>query len=809
IILAVALIAYMGAYIYVTRNKAEILKQVTTEIGDKIDGNVAIGDMDLNFFRQFPKISVVLNNVQITDSLYKQHLHPFFGAKKVFARLSIWKLIRKQAPLNGLRVDNGQIYMYTDSLGYTNAYLFKQKKKAAAQPASSSERNELKSVILNNLGIIIDDRSKLKLHNYFINDLDMKLDDKDDVSFEFDTKANIVIHSMAFNQEKGTFFKETPFKGKFEMRYDKKLNQLQFDSIDIELAGQPFNLSGRFDLKGTKPQFSLRGHTRDLDFKKGKSLLPERIVKSLSIIDIDKSIDVDVALDGPLKGGEPLINIQWAVNKAQLKTPFLDFENASFKGYFNNQFNKDSARLDPNSVIQVSNFTADWRGLPLVAKSIQILDLIEPILTCDLQSNFPLTKLNDVIGSNFVQLQSGDGLINLTYKGPIIRNNNTNSLINGNVSFKNGNLLYAPRNVAMKSLNGEMVFKNSDVFVENLRCVVLDHKILMQGQAKNLLTLINTEPGKARIDWNISTPALNLGAFNFLLKPGQKVKVAANNENTLASAAANIDEVLEKAVLHVKLNAAGLRYQKFSATDLNADVTLLANRYVLNDVSMAHAGGRMNMNGSIQNLKPNYLQAAIKAAVTNVDVKNLLLAFDNFGQTAIASENLDGKLTAKVNASMGLDESGKVYPATIESVVDFSLKDGVLTNYEPIKKLQNILFKNRDFENIRFAELTNRLEINNRDIKINRMEIQSSVFSFFLEGLYSLKGNTDLSIQVPLSNLKKREADYNPENIGTDKKGGRSIFIRGRTGDDGNVAFKLDLFNKYKKDKQEVDSLGN
>ena len=70
-----------------------------------------------------------------------------------------------------------------------------------------------------------------------------------------------------------------------------------------------------------------------------------------------------------------------------------------------------------------------------------------------------------------------------------------------------------------------------------------------------------------------------------------------------------------------------------------------------------------------------------------------------------------------------------------------------------------------------------------------------------------MKGNTDLSIQVPLSNLKKRDEDYNPENIGTDKKGGKSIFIRGRPGSDGNVNFKLDLFNKYKKEKEAAGTL--
>lgn len=808
IITGLLLIVYIGIYTYVSMNKASIILQVTDEIGKKISGKVSVEDVELSFFRQFPKISVLLNKVTITDSMYAQHHHAFFRAERLFARLSITKLIRKQSPLNGFRIEKGEIYLYTDSTGYTNSYLVQQKKDTTAV-AGTGDKSELKSIVLKDVSFIIDDRRKEKLHNYFVNDLSVDLDDDEDSTLALAAKANIMVHSMAFNLPRGSFLNETRFTGKFGVVFNKASNQLSFDSIRIELSGQPFNLTGRFDLKGTTPQFSLRVHTRKLLYKEAKLLMPARIVRSLSLVELDKPLDVDVNINGPLKGGEPSIYVNWTAKGTQLKTPFLDFDDAAFTGYFTNQFSDSLPRNDRNSVIHINQFTADWHGLPLVSANFQILDLVEPILTCDLSSNFPLTKLNDVIGSNFIQLQSGEGSVNLTYKGPVVRNNNTNSLINGTVSFKDGTVLYAPRNVAMKNVSGEMIFKNSDVLVKDLRCVVLDNKVTMQGQAKNLLTLINTEPGKASIDWSIATPSLNLGAFNFLLKPGKKVSVASSNKNKLSSAASNIDAVLEKATLHINLDAAKLFYKKFEAASLNADVTLLANKYILNNVGMSHAGGRLDMKGSLVNERPNYLQASINATMDNVDVSKVLYAFDNFGQDAILSENLDGKLSAKINADMGLDEDGQVYPATVKSVVDFSLKNGGLINYDPVKRLQKVLFKKRDFENIRFAELTDRFEISNREIKINRMEIQSTVLSFFIEGIYSMRGNTDLSIQVPLNNLKKRGDDYIPENIGTDKKGGKSIFLRGRPGSDGNVNFKLDLFNKYKKNKAAADTLSN
>lgn len=210
------------------------------------------------------------------------------------------------------------------------------------------------------------------------------------------------------------------------------------------------------------------------------------------------------------------------------------------------------------------------------------------------------------------------------------------------------------------------------------------------------------------------------------------------------------------------------------------------------------------MSGQLVNSSGPYHTANVTAAMNNVDVKRIFAAFENFGQDGIKGENLEGNLTAKVNTSVTINDAAGVLPSSAVGSVDFSLKNGALNNYEPIKKIQNFIFKKRDFDNIRFAELKDKLEIKGDEIKINRMEIQSSVLSLFVEGIYSKKGNTDISIQVPLSNLNKRAEDYNPENLGAAKSGGKSIFLRGRPGPDGKIGFKLDLFNKFGKEKEKI-----
>ena len=129
---------YIVIFIYVSVNKKSIIKQVTEDIGKKLNGNVSIGDVELSFFRTFPKVSVLLHNVSVTDTMFARHHHPFFQGDEVYAELSIMKLIKKNAAVNGIKIERAAVYLFTDTSGYTNTYLFKSKKDSSSSGADTT-----------------------------------------------------------------------------------------------------------------------------------------------------------------------------------------------------------------------------------------------------------------------------------------------------------------------------------------------------------------------------------------------------------------------------------------------------------------------------------------------------------------------------------------------------------------------------------------------------------------------------------------------------------------------------------------------
>ena len=800
--MGVLFLVYTAAYIYVAFNRKSIIEQIKEQVSAKLNGTVQISDISLGFFSTFPHISVQLENVSVTDTLFSQHHHPFFQGKKIFLNLSVINIIQKKSPVNGIKVDKGQLYVYTDTTGYTNAYLFTPKSNQKTDSTSKSN-SDIESLKLRDVRFILNNLQKNKLYDFDVTRINCDITKTDSI-LRFKSKNNILIHNLAFNTNKGSYAKEARFEGNVNLFFNTIKKQLTFDDVNISIKNHPFKISGAFNFAAVQT-FALKIATKSIDYNFARSLLPAKNSKALSVVKLEKPINkLSAEISGPLNGANPLVNAAWKCNKTNVESAFANFTNCSFDGSYTNEMIAGQPRLDPNSRLHFQNFTADFEGLPMKSKDIYIDNLKFPMVTADIKASFDLTKLNSLLGSSTLDFHEGKGQLDITYNGPLQENTKRNTILNGKYTFSDGILMYHPRNIEVKDLSGNIVFKNSDIYVNDFRGDVQGNKIIMNGSGKDLLSLMKTNPGKMFIDWNVYSPSINLGNFTSLLKKRVTTVRKKNKKSTIGN---NIDEIVSQANFHLDLKADQLIYKRFTGTNVKASVGLINENWTLNTISLNHGGGSMVINGSLHEKNSNYYGSNIKVNMHNVDVNKVFYAFDNFGQNGISSENLRGKLTSSVDVKMDIDRNLAGRPKNIAGFINFSLKKGALLHYEPLQKVQEIVFKNRNFDEIYFAELKDRFDIKDREIIINRMAIESTVLTLFIEGVYSMRGNTDLSIQVPLSNLKKRD-DYKLENKGGEAKGGTSVFIRGQPGVDGNIKFKLDLFGRFRK-KPGTENSGN
>lgn len=800
ILLVSFVILFIAGFIYISVNKKTIIANITQEVAEKIKGNLTYDDVDITFFKSFPNLAVSFKDVLLTDTLYAKHQHPFLKSKEVFLSLNIFKLVQKKSPIGGIIIENGLIYIYTDSTGYSNDYLTKPESENGSKQEKSSANPSLKKVEFKNLHITKDDRFRKKFFEATIAAGKLKIDyEKKRVNFSF--KTNMQIGALAFKVKKGAYLRNKSFKADMDFYFDRGLQRLVIPKTEISINKHNFLIDAWFDLKAVAPQFSLRVNTKNIYYDSVKSILTDKIARSLSKVSLTAAITTEALITGPLKGGEPLIYITGKTLQTNMATNFMDFTKADFNFLFTNERNKNEERSDANSEIIVSNMKALWHQFPVVADSISIIDLEVPELRAHMSSNFDVKNL-DVLVGNSIKFNSGTGSADLTYIGPIEKNTSTNSFLNGKVTIKNGELTYVPRNVPMKKVNANISFANSNVSVSNMSTEVFGNLIEMHGTANNLLSLINTAPNQIVLDWNINAPTLNLNPFLSLIQVRQQVAKRTQTKSSLDEMANKMDLFLEESKVTLKLTSGKIQYKKFTATNILADVNLEKNIYRLNKVQMQLAGGSLALDGFLKDRSNGQNEVSLNAKLNRVDVSETFKAFNNFNQDGIEAKNISGKLDANIKADLLINEDGSPAPGSIKSKVDFSLKNGALINYEPIKRLQSFVFKNRDFNNIQFAEIKNTLDIDGQNITINPMQIQSSVLSVYIEGLFTNDDKTDISIRVPLSNLNSRGDNYKPKNKDENEKIGTSIYLRGRRQNKGDVSFKLDLFKRYYKDNK-------
>jgi hypothetical protein len=785
-------------YFYVSANKKSIIQKITMQLSQSIRGEVSISDADISFLKNFPSVTIELNNALIKDSLFNQHHQPLLIAKHVFVRLSWSSLLSRKIVMNKIRIEDAAINIFTDTSGYTNGYLLKGKDKDSNSVKNeSSNPLELRQLSLKKVAITLSDAVKQKLYSITVNKIDAAFDKKDSIQ-TIHLNTNILINKLAFNLPNGSFATNHLFEGKFDVLVNDKQPSLSFNNIKVQLSKQPFVFTGKFSFTNDAT-FNLQVQSKQISYNFARSLLTKTIADAILLASLEKPFDIDAIIGGPLNGGDPSVKVMWNVKNNVLHNQFIDFTNCSFGGYYTNEVVAGLPKKDPNSKLVADKFTGTWQGFVFTSPQIIINNLTNPTLVSTLTSQTDVTTFNNLLESDVIVAQSGKASMNINYNGPLEKNDKFNTSVTGNIAFSNAALLYTPKNVQLTNCNGSIFFTENDLTVKNLNCNVEGNKIIMQGSAINLLKLVNTAADKIDLNWSVYSPQLNLQPLKRLFVNTAPVKKAVKKKSA-SPMASQINNILTNGNIILAVKADKLLYQQFKADNVKATISLLENKWILNNAGLQHADGAMNVSGTLTTLKSNNILASVKLNMQNMDIKKVMNSFNNFGLKGITADNLTGKFFCNINTIATLNNELEPYPKSIDGTVQFSLKNGSLVNYQPMKSLQKFIFENRDFDNIAFAELKDTITIKNEKITVKLMEIQSNVLSMFVEGLYDLNGKqTDLSIQIPLSNLKKRDSTYMPTNKGTSKNGGASVFIRAKPNDKGELKFSYDLFKRFRK----------
>lgn len=788
---------------YINHHKKEILAKITTTVSENVEGNFHINDIEPALLQDFPNVSVRLKGVTLSDSMYYQHKKNLLDLGSVYISINVFSLLTKHPEIVKVTIEDGSVYLFHNKFNYSNGYLLKSKKKA-------SDKGKGKQIEINKFGIenvlfTYDFFDRNKQFKIGLGDIDGVIHRDGDIwRIKADTRVHF--YQMAFNLEKGGFLKSKDLEGDLNITFNTVTKSLQLPKQTIKVNGTKIKAGVVFNF-GAKPiDYSFDIDAPSIGFKEGVSYLSDSIASKLDSFDFDKNISVRLLLHGSFQYPDtPLVHAFFQTEHNALRTNYGKFLDAKLSGNFSNYKYKGRGRTDANSAVTITGFTGTIMEIPIVMDTFVLYGLINPFITLRMKSKFEVEHLNSLIGNTF-SFESGKADLNINYNGPVVSTDNFKHSLFGHIWVRDATFTYEPRNLSFKKCDINVDFKGQDLYLTNTTLYTKNSNFNIEGFAHNFLNIYLQDPGKIAFIWNFNSSHIDLNDFKSFLTP--KVQSSKSPQKQANGKTAKISQgfstMLQQSNMQLHVNVKQVQYGHFSANNILGDVTLTDNEMNFRNVSLKHAGGRITAD-VITNTSGSATPFQIHSVINSVKIDKLFYAFDNFGQTTLSPQNLQGALSANIDVKGSLNADGTLRQRSMTGKVSFALKNGELNNFKPLETIQKFIFKKRNLSHVTFDELKNDLDIYDGKIKINPMTILSSAAIIRMEGVYAFQRGTDISIALPLRNPEKdKKLIAEGKTPKFDK--GIVIYLRARDDDAGNVKIAWDPLKKGLTKDEEKDA---
>ncbi len=729
-------------FIYKEKIAADIKTAVETDYGVSVTSK----DLKTSITDHWPNISIQFKELVVTNKNNNPNALPIFKAQIVSLSFNALRLLKKEFIITEISIKNGGVTLAKDVNGNTN-FAFKPEnieKKKNKSPLFEIKKINLANVTFNfynrqkNKHIGLDFKKNTLRLNWFGKNISASLN------------GELAVNELLFNSSKGPFLKDAQTETNLNFIYlnsQKKIYIEKTSSTIIE--NQKYNLEGIVFLDTAQKLF-IRIKADIVNVEKSLKLLSTKIQQNLSLIHVTNGVKLDALILTKLgKGESPLLNISFAgknnnVTIGRIKVPYT---NVSYNAKLVCSVDSSNVPNMAKATLTIKDINGKIYDVPFTA-NIKLVNLENPYIFINSNLRIQAKDIKFKPGKDFDL--GGFCNANIKYEGPATNLKAETFLkhpmkLRGQLNFEK--LQYCSKSYKVPfTINGKALLLNDSIQFNNLSLTTVGGNCNISGNANGFTSYVCNIADGFKANINIKTDFFNLNPL--LHKPIKAKKIA-----TSTSIAKIKNSNFEFKIL---LDAKKLLIKKMQAENAFADLYYFNDNITLKKVNLNTCKGTLSASGVLN----NYSNVKAEIELKNVDVNQLFIQCENFGQETVKSENILGILTAKTNINADFDEQFKLLPGTLNSQVTAELKNGHLVNFESLQKISRYVFRKRNFMDISFSAINPKFSISNDKVLLEDLEIASNVLNFFVGGLYSFKGQSNLNIVIPWNNLKIRGKNY-------------------------------------------------
>lgn len=756
VVVLVALIL-TALFIITTFYKKEIAEVLAEHLKTNFALTLKAEDVDVSLFENFPEASVSLKDISIDNDLHPAS-EPLLRAGKVTVSFNLRKLLKKQFEVKAVSIETATINLVTNDDGSKNFEFKKRDSLAATGPGLDFDIHKV-SIRQTEFSFTNKERGQ---HIAFLLADDVLKMKKHAEGFDFGLKGTVKVAGLLFKPSKGAFLKETDALLNLEgVLFKDTKSCFIHDPSFVEIEGTKYALNSFIRL-GEEKSLALKVSAKDLSYEKGVKLVNPKIAKILSNFTISKPFDIDFLLLTQLgQRQEPVVMVKMnsAHNHVSIGNSKISYDDVSFKGLVLSLDSSMTKGDSEQAVVRFSGIKGTIYEVPFRA-SVKLLNFENPHVAINASLFIDAQKVKLKAAEEF-DLR-GKCIAKLSYSGAAAKINK-NEFLSKDVKLR-ASLAFKDFSYKEKGkpyvyvINGKANIVNSDMAFNNLVLRTNGGQVSLKGKVEQFTPYALGLGNSLKINLEAYTTEFNLNPF-MRSSSGKDTDPVAGKAQAKAVKKIDDQSVFD---FNVSFRAKRMLIRKVVAEDVTMNLAYKNSLLNLRHVHMNTCGGSLSINGTIQDLE------TVKAniAVDNINVTTLFEQFENFGQQAIQSKHLRGRISLHANFNARLDEKIEIIPSSMLGDVRLKLREGHLMEYEPLQNVSNFIFHNRDFNDITFSEINERFRLNGYEMQIEELEIASNILNLFVSGTYNFKSQSNINLVIPWSNLKRRGKHYIPKSSG-------------------------------------------
>ncbi len=707
--------------------KGKIVAKVKKEINSKLNANVDFDDVNISFFRNFPKVSIGLDELRVVGADFFATDTLLF-AKRLDATADIMSFFRgDQINIYSVTLESPEINALVTKEGLANWDIIKPDSIKAAVKEIKPFNLQLKEYAINNGNITFMDLQNgmsavVKNLNHSGNG--------DFTSDLFTLKTKTSADEVTYTYGAVPFLSKVKTTIDTDIKIDNKKNIYSFDAMDILLNALKISGSGNIASLANGYGMDIKFKSPSTDFKNILSLIPVVYQKDFNKITATGEANFEGFVKGIYRDSTmPGYHVAMDVKNGSFKYTELPkaIQQINFSGVVDNPDGQtDNVVVDiTKGHLAIDNEPFDFRVLVKNPISNMFVDAAAK------------GKLNLSEVANYIKLENGTSLSGLMNADVSIKGN-VNDIekqryekffATGIIDVNNFNYTSVdyPTGVKINTVHAD--FTPTKIDISNLNGQYQNSNFNGGGQINNLLSYMLN--GKAlNADLTVNADKVNLNDW---------IGVAADTAATPIKGGGSAPFVVP-ANLDVTVNAKvdNLKYDKVDIQNLSGTVKVEDQTVKLNNVSGNALDGTIKINGSYST-KESKAKPMIAMAydVSQVDIQKTFYAFNTAQKLMPIGKFLSGKLTSVLSANGRLGDNMSVDMSTISGNGNLFLIEGFLSKFAPLDKIASTL-NVKALQEISLQDIKTAFEFSNGKMLIKPFTVKLKDIEMEIGGLQGI-----------------------------------------------------------------------